>query len=207
MEQKLQTHISDILAHMLPRDPHKLFPHDYVMRYTIAPLIPLFVSPNMVTIFRMACTPVVLWFLWMENYHIGVPFFLFVALTDAIDGSLARLRNQITDWGTFYDPVADKLLISSVVLLVVAQHVNVIFAGIIILLEVLILCGGFIRKQNGKVTSANIFGKTKMFLQVLGVGFLLIALWAGFDLFIPVSVGTFSLAIVFAVISLFTYGL
>lgn len=189
------------------RDPKKLFPHDHVMRYTLLPLIPKTVTPNMVTIFRMICTPFVLWFLYTENYDFGVPFFLFVALTDAIDGSMARLRNQITDWGTFYDPVADKILISSVVLLVVAQHVNIIFAAMIIFLEVLIVLGGYVRKRSGKVTSANIFGKTKMCLQVLGVAFLLIALWAGFDLFIPVSVGTFSLAIVFAVISLFTYGL
>ncbi len=192
---------------MEPRDPKKLFPHDHVMRYTILPLIPRVVTPNMVTIFRMFCTPFVLWLLYMENYEWGVPLFLFVALTDAIDGSMARLRNQITDWGTFFDPVADKVLISSVVLLVVAQHVNIIFAFIIIFLEVLIVLGGLVRKRNGKITTANIFGKTKMCLQVLGVAFLLIALWAGFDLFIPVSVGTLSLAIVFAVISLFTYGL
>lgn len=192
---------------MEPRDPTKLFPHDHIMRYTFNALIPRFITPNMVTVFRMICTPLVLWFLYTEQYSIGVPFFLFVAFTDAIDGSMARLRHQITDWGTFYDPVADKLLISSVVLLVVAKHVNIIFAGIIILLELLIITGGLFHKHNGRVTSANIFGKTKMFLQVLGVVFLLIALWAGFDLFIPVSVGTFSLAIVFAVISLFTYGL
>lgn len=177
------------------------------MRYTIIPLIPSFITPNRVTVARMICTPIVLWLLFVGNYEVGVPFFILVAFTDAIDGSLARLRNQITDWGTFYDPVADKLLIGSVVILVVAKHVNVVFAFIIILLEVLIIFGGFLRKKNGKITSANIFGKTKMCLQVLGVVFLLIAVSAGFDLFIPVSIGTLSLAIVFAVISLFTYGL
>lgn len=192
---------------MEQRNPMKLFPHDYVMRYTIVPLIPSFVTPNMVTVARMVCTPIVLWLLFVGNFEFGVPFFMLVAFTDAIDGSLARLRNQITEWGMLYDPVADKLLIGSVVILVVAKHVNIVFSFIIILLEVLIIFGGFIRKKNGKIVSANIFGKTKMCLQVLGVVFLLIALWAGFDLFIPVSIGTLSLAIVFAVISLFTYGL
>lgn len=192
---------------MEQRDPKKLFPHDHLMRYTVIPLIPSFITPNMVTVARMICTPIVLWLLFVGNYEFGVPFFIFVAFTDAIDGSLARLRNQITDWGTFYDPVADKLLIGAVVILVVAKHVNIVFAFIIILLEVLIIFGGFLRKKNGKITSANIFGKTKMCLQVLGVVFLLIAVSAGFDLFIPVSIGTLSLAIVFAVISLFTYGL
>ncbi len=191
---------------MLHRDPHKLYPHDYVMKYTIIPLIPHAITPNMVTVFRMICTPFVLYFLYVERFDIGVPLFFFVALTDAIDGSLARLRNQVTDWGTFYDPVADKLLISTVVMLVVAKHINIIFALIILLIEVLIVVGGLIRKSHGKITSANIFGKTKMCLQVIGVLFLLLSLWAGHDLFIPISTGTLSMAIVFGVISLFTYG-
>jgi CDP-diacylglycerol---glycerol-3-phosphate 3-phosphatidyltransferase len=177
------------------------------MRYTFIPLIPRAITPNMITVFRMICTPFVLYFLAISRFDIGVPLFFFVAFTDAIDGSLARLRNQITDWGTFYDPIADKLLISSTVLLIVAQHINLMFALVIIFIEVLIVLGGYIRKRQGKVTSANVFGKTKMLLQVAGMTFLLVALWAGFDLFIPVSIGTLALAIVFAVISLFTYGI
>ncbi len=192
---------------MFERNPNKLFPHDLVMRYTFIPLIPSFVTPNMVTMFRIVMTPIVLWLLYVGNFEIGVPLFLFVAFTDALDGSLARIRKQVTDWGTFYDPLADKILIGSVILLVVVQHVNIIFALVIVGIEALLLVGGYARKKNGKTIGSNIFGKTKMFLQVIGVMLLLIALWAGFDLFIPLSVGTLSLAIVFAVISLFTYGL
>jgi hypothetical protein len=46
-----------------------------------------------------------------------------------------------------------------------------------------------------------------MLLQVLGVTFLLIAVWSGISLFLPVSIATLSLAIAFAIVSLFTYGL
>ncbi|MBI4438282.1 CDP-alcohol phosphatidyltransferase family protein [Candidatus Uhrbacteria bacterium] len=192
---------------MFERDPHKLFPHDYLLRYTIVPLIPCFITPNMVTVFRLAMTPVVLWFLSVQNFAVGVPLFWLVAFTDALDGSLARLRDRVTPWGTFYDPLADKIFIGSVVLVVVVKHVNIFFGLLILLVESAIILGAFVRRRRGKITSANIFGKTKMLLQVLGVTFLLIALWAGFDLFIPLSVGTLSLAILFAVISLFTYGL
>jgi CDP-diacylglycerol---glycerol-3-phosphate 3-phosphatidyltransferase len=192
---------------MLERDPHKLFPHDHLMRYTFIPLVPSFVTPNMVTIFRILITPFVLVFLYFEQFSIGVPLFLLLAFSDVLDGSLARLRKQITDWGTFYDPVADKILIGSVVLLVVIKHVNVFFGVLIVVVEAVLTLGGMLRKAEGKVVSANIFGKTKMVLQVIGVTFLLIAVWSGFNLFIPVSVGTLSLAIVFAVISLFTYGI
>ncbi len=189
------------------RDPKKLFPHDHVMRHTIIPLIPKWISPNMVTIFRIILTPFVLWFLFQENFAVGVPLFLFTAFTDVIDGSLARIRKDITDWGTFYDPLADKLLIGLVVLLIVVKHVNLIFGLVIIIIEAAIILGGYIRKQRGTLQGANILGKTKMFFQVLGVSFLLVALWAGVSLFIPVSVGTLSLAIVLAVISLFSYGI
>lgn len=161
----------------------------------------------MVTVFRMVLTPVVLWFLWLEQFAVGVPLFWLLAFTDALDGSLARLRNHITPWGTFYDPLADKILIGTVVLVVVMRHVNIYFALLIVLVESAIIVGAFVKRRRGRIMSANFFGKTKMFLQVLGVTFLLIALWAGFDLFIPLSIGTLSLAIVFAVISLFTYGL
>ncbi len=192
---------------MVQRDPHELYPHDILLRYTLVPLIPRFITPNGVTVLRMILTPVVLWFLWLEQFAIGVPLFWFLAFTDALDGSLARLRNQITPWGTFYDPLADKIFIGSVVLVVVVKHVNIFFGLLIVLVEISIILGAFFRRRQGRIVSANFFGKTKMFLQVLGVTFLLIALWAGFDLFIPLSVATLSLAIVFAVISLFTYGL
>lgn len=189
------------------RDPNKLYPHDKLMKYTIIPLIPKFVTPNMVTVLRMILTPVVFYFIYIENFTVGVPMFFLVAFTDAIDGSLARIRKQITNWGTFYDPLADKILIGSVVMLVVVKHVNLILGVIIIVLEVMIMTGGYIRKKRGKITPSNLFGKTKMVLQVMGVTFLLIALWAGYSLFIPMSIGTLSLAVVFAVISLFTYGI
>lgn len=188
------------------RDPHKLFPHDYLLKYTLLPLIPRFVTPNAITILRFILTPVVLWFLYQEKYAVGTPLFLLVACTDALDGALARVRKQVTDWGTFYDPLADKILISSVVLLIVAKHMNPIFATMIIGIEVFIVVMGIWRKRRGKVTCANIFGKTKMFLQVAGVALLLAAIWSGQDLFIPFSQGTLSLGIVFAVVSLFTYG-
>ena len=144
----------------------------------------------------------------MGNFDVGVPFFLFVAFTDALDGSVARVRKQITKWGTFYDPVADKLLIGSVVILIVMKYINVWFGLIIIAFEGMIALGGIVRKKNGdKIQSANIWGKIKMVLQVVGVTMLLVAVWLGIDLFIPISVGTLSLAIVFAVISLYTYSL
>ncbi|MBU0646228.1 CDP-alcohol phosphatidyltransferase family protein [Patescibacteria group bacterium] len=191
---------------LFKRDPKQLFWHDYLLKYTIVPLVPACVTPNALTIFRFLSTPFVIYFLLYEHYSVGVILFLIVSFSDALDGSLARLRSQITEWGTLYDPIADKLLISSLILFIVIKYINPIFSIIIIFLEVLIVVGAYRHKLRGGIVSANIFGKTKMCLQVAGVFILLLAVWSGFDLFIPVSVGTLSLAILFAVISLFTYG-
>ncbi len=191
---------------MAERDPRKLFPHDRFMK-PIVWLVPSFVHPNHLTIARMVFTPVVMWVLFMENFRIGIPLFVLVAFTDALDGSLARIRKQITEWGTFYDPVADKLLIGSVILLIVIQHVNPILAIAILRLEFLLMAGGWYGRQHGKIRSANIWGKIKMMLQFFGVFFLLISLWLGVDLFVEISNGTLILAVIFAIVSLLTYSL
>ncbi|NBS41577.1 hypothetical protein EBS80_02860 [bacterium] len=189
------------------RDPHKLYPHDRLLRATVLRLIPGFVTPNVLTWLRFVLTPFVLYLLYVEDYAAGVPLFVLTAFTDALDGSLARVRKQITDWGSMYDPIADKLLIGSVLLVVVVRHMNPLFGIIIVALEVLIVIGGVIHKRRGHLIMANGVGKIKMLLQFLGVTLLLLAVWTGIDLFIPFSMATFSLAIAFAVLSLLTYGL
>lgn len=189
------------------RDPYRLFPHDHLMKFTVIPLIPRFIKPNHFTVLRLLLTPFVLWFLITQQYSIGVPLFFVAAFTDAIDGSLARLRRQITEWGTIVDPIADKLLIGMVVLLFVIQYISLYFGLLILFIELVIVGGGLIRRCQGHYISANIFGKIKMVLQVVGVLFLLVSLWIDFDLFRSVSVGTFTLAIIFAILSLLSYGL
>lgn len=189
------------------RDPNKLFPHDRLLAATVIRFIPPFVTPNAVTWFRFVATPFVLYLLYMGDYAVGVPLFILTAFTDALDGSLARVRKQITEWGMLYDPIADKFLIGSVILLIVIQHMNPVFGIIILVLEVMIVTGGFIRKRMGLPVMANVVGKIKMFLQFLGVTLLLLSIWSGIALFVPFSIATLSLAIVFAVASLLTYGL
>ncbi len=185
----------------------KLYWHDRVLAKTLIPFIPRDVHPNHLTILRALLTPFVLYYMWVEQWHVALPLFLFAASTDMLDGTLARVRKQITMWGTIADPSADKFLIGSVVVLFVVKEVNPIFAGVIIVIELLIILTSIIRHHRGHLTSANWYGKVKMLFQVLGVTALLIAKLSGLDLFVPFSVGTFSLAIVFAVISLLTYGL
>ncbi|MBI4280782.1 CDP-alcohol phosphatidyltransferase family protein [Candidatus Uhrbacteria bacterium] len=185
----------------------RLYPHDHLMKWIVLPLIPASVYPNHLTILRFFLTPLVLFFLVQANYRWGVPLFIFAAFTDAIDGSLARARRQITRWGTFYDPVADKILIGSVLIFIVLRHINLWFGLTILGVEALIILGGLYQRMRGIENGSNVYGKTKMVLQVVAVSFLLLSLWFELPLLIYFSVATFAVAILFAGISLFTYGI
>ncbi len=192
---------------MPDRDPNKLYPHDHVLAWTVLPLIPSSVSPNMITVLRFVLTPGVLFLLYVQNWTWGIPAFLLTAFTDAIDGSLARVRHQVTAWGTFFDPVADKLLIGSIVMLMVAEYVGSSFALLILACELLVALGAYRRHRRKGIASANIFGKIKMMVQVIGVTILLVAAGTNNLLLIPWSVGFFSIALALALASFFTYSL
>lgn len=195
-----------LLSIMTKRNPEKLFPTDYLLRPFLF-LVPRAVSPNHITVFRIALTPFVLAFLFLEMWYIGVPLFVVAVFTDWLDGVLARSRKQVTKWGVFHDPIADKILIGSVVVLIVLQHVNPIIAVAIIIVEVLLIIGGWYRRRKNIAQTANVWGKIKMVLQFIGVLLLLIALAFGVDLFIDISQGTLVLAVIFAIVSLLTYSL
>lgn len=192
---------------LMTNDNIRLFPHDRLMAKTILRLIPKQVTPNHVTYLRFSLTPIVLYFLWQEAWSIVLPLFIATAFTDAIDGSLARTRKQITLWGTMADPIADKFLIGSVVILFVAQQVNAAFAAIILFVEILIVASAIYRRSRGMISSANEFGKIKMILQVVGVSLLLLARLCHLELAVPFAVGTLAVAVVFAIVSLVTYSI
>jgi len=177
------------------------------MAATVLKLIPSWILPYHVTMLRFLATPLVVVLMLKENYLWGLLAFLVVAFTDAVDGSLARIRNQITDWGKIYDPLADKILIGSMVFIIVLRYIDLWTAMLIMTIEIAIIAAGWIRKRHGLVIQANIWGKIKMLLQVLGVVMLLLSIIFNIEQILPFAHGTFYLAIAFAVVSLLTYGI
>ena len=142
---------------------------DKIMDKTILWLIPKFITPNHVTILRLVAWPVSSYLFYRENYKWGIIVFVFLAMTDAIDGALARIRNQITDWGTIFDPIADKLLISFSALIVIAQF-DQMLAIAVASLEIAIGGAALYRLRTAKeISHPHWTGKTKMVLQCLGV--------------------------------------
>ena len=74
--------------------------------------------PNIITISRLLLTPYIVWLILSENYFLGFIFFLLSGLSDALDGLIAKRFNQQTLLGSYLDPIADKfLIVSSIVLL------------------------------------------------------------------------------------------
>ncbi len=93
------------------------------------------VLPNQLTVLRIILTPVFLFFFLSDDplfKQISLGIFIIAALTDWYDGWLARKFNYITNWGKFWDPLADKILTS-------AAFLGFVFIGVIDLWMVIII--------------------------------------------------------------------
>lgn len=83
--------------------------------------------PNLLTAFRILLIPVflVVFYLPYEHAHfLSALIFVIAAITDALDGWVARKFNQLTKFGAFFDPVADKIMIAAALVVVVEDYAN-----------------------------------------------------------------------------------
>ena len=112
-------------------------------------------------------------------------FFVIASYTDHLDGKLARKNNQVTDLGKFLDPVADKLLVSSMLIFLCSplfapyNHEQIVFFPvwcviIMVARDTVVDALRFIAAQKGTVIAANIFGKLKTVLQMVAIGAVLL---------------------------------
>ena len=98
---------------------------------------------NFLTLIRVAIIPIIVLCIYLKSPFFGWSAFILFCLasiTDYFDGYLARLRNEVTNFGTVLDPIADKLLVASVILILTAKNVisdwSTIPALIILLREI-----------------------------------------------------------------------
>lgn len=169
----------------------------YILRY-----IPKTVRPNQVTIIRFILVPVVYTLLRQRLFVPALIVFLIAALTDGIDGAMARTRNQITDIGKTIDPIADKLLILSVLLFIGFKYLIVTLFSLYIVFEIIaVLFGYLFSSVIGKPLGANIFGKIKLNLQVISVTLFIIGLVGHNRTIIILSTYILYAALAFAVLA------
>lgn len=129
---------------------------------------------NKLTMMRIFLVPIFLIFMATK----GIPYgkevatiiFILASLTDKLDGYIARSRNQITNFGKFMDPLADKLLVTAaLVSLVELQIVHAWVAIIIIAREFAVSGLRTIAASEGKVIAASYWGKIKTVIQIVAI--------------------------------------
>ncbi len=186
---------------------HEIFLHDRILDKLFLWMIPQWISPNSITIVRIILTPFVVFLNYHQMFSWGIPLFLFAAFTDAVDGSLARTRGQITNFGKLFDPLADKLLVGSMVVVLVFKYLNPLIGYIVIISEIIFIVFGVVQRIRGKILQANNWGKTKMVLQVIAVSLVLFGLTLGNQLWLITAGWVFGASFMFALVSLFFHGI
>ncbi len=130
-------------------------------------------TPNKLTLLRVLLIPFFVWAMYVGQVAIALIIFVIASVTDALDGHLARKHNLVTNFGKFMDPIADKLLVMSALLMLV-ERIGVIF--IIIMLGREFVISGFrlVASDAGIVIAAGKSGKLKTIVQMVMIVYLLV---------------------------------
>ncbi len=144
---------------------------------------------NVVTCVRIAFIPLFMVFSEMAFAQtsaglawLAFAIYLLLSLTDKVDGDLARKRGEVTDFGKFLDPIADKLLVFAALLILLEhQFVGVWAVFIIMFREFLVSALRMVASANGEVIAADKLGKAKTAVTMLSL--------CGYLLFIALNIG------------------
>ena len=145
--------------------------------------------PNYITLARILLVPLLVvalltpvadkWF-GISGYVLAIILFLAASFTDILDGHLARSRNQVSTLGKFLDPIADKLLVSAALIVLVEKQLAPSWAVVIILGREFIVTGlRSVAASEGIIMQAQTSGKIKMWAQCVAIVALLVAAAAG----------------------------
>ena len=129
---------------------------------------------NKLTLFRIFLVPIFIMsilILGIDNI-LGFLIFIIASITDMLDGYLARSRNLVTTFGKFMDPLADKILACSALVMLV--QFGKVEACIVLAREFIISGFRLIAANNGIVISASIYGKIKTITQLFAISFILL---------------------------------
>ncbi|MFW2488303.1 CDP-diacylglycerol--glycerol-3-phosphate 3-phosphatidyltransferase [Clostridium chromiireducens] len=134
---------------------------------------------NKLTLIRIFLVPVFLVFIAVKDIPYGsfIATFIFIlaSLTDKLDGYIARSRNQITNFGKFMDPLADKLLVTAALISLVELQVVPGWAAVVIIAREFAVSGlRSIAATQGRVIAASWWGKIKTVIQIIAIILLLL---------------------------------
>lgn len=127
--------------------------------------------PNKLTLLRVCMIPFFVVFARMNAFWaqcVAVGIYALACVTDALDGRIARSRNLVTNFGKFMDPIADKLLVMSALIVLTAQGRMPDWACILMLAREFLVSGfRLVAVENGVVIAAGPLGKLKTVFQMI----------------------------------------
>ncbi len=136
---------------------------------------------NKLTIFRIILVPImaIIPYLNLQGDFLGMPLMYFImelifivaSITDKLDGYIARSRNQVTTFGKFLDPLADKILVLTAMVLLVELGKIPAWIPVIVLAREFLVSGYRLIavEKGGKVIAASIWGKLKTVTQMIAI--------------------------------------
>ncbi|MDY4078336.1 MAG: CDP-diacylglycerol--glycerol-3-phosphate 3-phosphatidyltransferase [Clostridium sp.] len=134
---------------------------------------------NKLTVMRMILVPIFLVFLVFDCIPYGklvaTALFIIASITDKLDGYIARSRNQVTNFGKFMDPLADKLLVTAALISLVELNCIPAWAVVVIIAREFAVSGlRTIAASDGNVIAASWWGKIKTVIQMIAIILLLL---------------------------------
>lgn len=158
-------------------------------------------TPNKLTLMRTLMVPVFVLCMYLDFNNsriIATIIFAIASFTDFLDGYLARRDNLVTNFGKFADPLADKILVCSAMIMLVSSGEMPAWAVIIIIAREFTITGFRIIAASENITiAASPLGKFKTVTQLISN----ILLLTGIESLRPAGIAIFYLAVVFTVIS------
>lgn len=166
---------------------------------------------NKLTLIRIALIPIFIAFFYINikyQYHYATLVFIIAAITDYVDGYLARKHNMVTNFGKLIDPIADKLLVCSALVMLLSREQFGISAIVVIILigrEFIISGLRLLAASEGRVLAASQLGKIKMVVQIVAICTVLVEDGFFRSWGIPLGQILIWLSAVLAVVSLIDY--
>lgn len=158
--------------------------------------------PNKLTLLRIIAIPVFIVVLMMEHRYTATIIFIAAALTDMLDGHIARKYDLVTNFGKLMDPLADKLLVMSALLCLVELGEVAGWMVIVILAREFAVTGlRQVAAAEGIVIAAGVTGKIKTITQMIAIPLLLLNNWPCKYIGLPLDQIFLWIAVVMTIIS------
>jgi len=136
----------------------------------------LYYIPNILTLWRVAATPILIVLLKDETYHLALAVFILAGVSDALDGYLAKRFGYETRFGAILDPVADKVLLVSCFVMLTLLDLLPFWLMVLVAFRDVLIVGGYLilSTLNGSVTmQPSVVSKINTAMQILLVAFVL----------------------------------